>query len=192
MRYTKRHSEQTKAKFRAGASRAFRKHGHAGVGVDGLAKEAGVSSGAFYTHFESKDDAFRAAVSDGMGELLTGIRAFKEQHKANWLTPFINWYLSEDHRKDLASTCALVTLSPEVMRADKASRIAFTSALDLIVIEIADGLVGGSVANRKDRARAILSILSGSVTLARSMSDPAIAASSASAANAAITQLAAL
>lgn len=91
MRYSLDHKKETKAKVTAAAGRAFRKHGHAGVGVDGLAKEAGVTSGAFYTHFASKDEAFEAAVVVGMEELLAGIRRFRAEHGEAWFGAFIGW-----------------------------------------------------------------------------------------------------
>ena len=61
-----RNKEETRLKMRVAASRSFRAHGFAGVGVDGIAKEAGVTSGAFYSHFGSKDGAFSAALGVGL------------------------------------------------------------------------------------------------------------------------------
>jgi AcrR family transcriptional regulator len=173
MRYSKDHIEATRAGILAGAGRAFRRHGRAGVGVDGLAQEAGVTSGAFYTHFESKDKAFEAAVIAGMQELLAGIRRFRAEHGEKWLDRFIGWYLGVDHRKDMACGCALVTLSPEVMRGGTRLRLLYTAEFGQIVDEIADGLGSGPIEARRRQARSMLGLLAGSVTLARSMGDEA-------------------
>jgi TetR/AcrR family transcriptional regulator, transcriptional repressor for nem operon len=66
MRYKPDHKVESRSKILAAVGRGFRKKGYAGIGVDGLAKEAEVTSGAFYGHFRSKDDAFRQALLAGM------------------------------------------------------------------------------------------------------------------------------
>lgn len=169
MRYSREHQEATKAKIQSGVSRAFRKHGYSGIGVDGLAKHAGATSGAFYGLFESKDEAFRFAVDTGLQELADGIRAFKRDHGPKWFDEFITWYLSESHRKDMAGGCALVTLSPEVVRADRAVRNLYAKQFAAVVDEIAQGLQDGTIGSRRARARAILALLAGAVTLSRAV-----------------------
>ncbi len=57
------------------AGRGFRTGGFGGTGVDALAKGAGLTSGAFYAHFDSKAEAFRLVVSDGLATLRNGIAA---------------------------------------------------------------------------------------------------------------------
>ena len=65
--------EAGRARILLSAGRAFRSHGFGGCGVDGLAKGAHVTSGAFYAHFKSKADAFREAVVAGMADLRRGV-----------------------------------------------------------------------------------------------------------------------
>jgi AcrR family transcriptional regulator len=175
MRYPAEHKAETRAKVLAAASRSFRRHGREGIGVDGLAKAAGVTSGAFYSHFDSKDAAFESAVVMGMEELLAGIRGFREKHGDEWFEAFIGWYLGKSHRKDLSCGCSLVTLTPEVVRAGKGVKSAFSGVFAPVVDEIADGLRRGTAEERKNTARLILSTLAGSVTIARAMSDESAA-----------------
>ena len=75
---------QTRQRILEAAGRGFRKGGFGGVGVDGLAKEAGVTSGAFYVHFDSKAEAFREAVAQGMSDLKDGVRHFQTTHGSTW------------------------------------------------------------------------------------------------------------
>lgn len=171
MRYPKTHKEESRANILSGIGRAFRLRGLAGVGVDGLAKEAGVTSGAFYTHFASKDEAFDDAVIAGMQELLSGVRRFRAEHGSQWLVRFAGWYLGSEHRRDMACGCALVTLSPDVMRGGPKLRSLYTAIFVQIVDEIADGLEDASTEARTRQSRSILALLAGAVTLARSMSD---------------------
>jgi len=69
--------EESRARILASAGRGFRSRGYGGLGVDGLAKEAGVTSGAFYAHFTSKAAAFREAVAAGMQDLRLAIEQLR-------------------------------------------------------------------------------------------------------------------
>ena len=66
MRHKGIDKEETRKKIVMAASRGFRKHGYGGIGVDGLAKSAGVTSGAFYAHLGSKEGAFNTALEFGI------------------------------------------------------------------------------------------------------------------------------
>jgi len=58
MRYKADQKEETRRKMLEAAGRGFRSHGYSGIGVDGLAKAADVTSGAFYSHFGSSTYIF--------------------------------------------------------------------------------------------------------------------------------------
>ncbi len=178
MRYPKNQRAETRTRVLSAAGRAFRTHGQGGVGVDGIASEAGVTSGAFYTHFGSKDEAFEAAVVEGLEELLAGVQRFRAEHGPAWLGRLAAWYLGASHRKDLACGCALVTLSPDVMRSGEQVRANYGRVFARIVDEIAEGLArgeGDDIEPRRARARSILALFAGAVMLSRSMSDEAAA-----------------
>ena len=179
--------EEGRAKLLAGIGRGFRRSGYGGLGVDGLAKEAGVTSGAFYAHFRSKAEAFNAAVVAGMEDLEAAIRDLQAREGAGWPEAFIAFYLGERRTCDAGESCALQSLSGEVARADHAVRDAYAAILDRVVDAVAEGLPpGGTEDDRRARATALLALLSGGVTMARAVRDPdlsrAIAASVATAA----------
>ena len=90
---------QTRQRILEAMGRGFRKGGFGGVGVDGLAKEAGVTSGAFYTHFNSKAAAFRESVAQGMLELKNGVRHFQTIHGSSWWQEFVRFYLGAPARR---------------------------------------------------------------------------------------------
>ena len=77
MRVTKEQKEQTRTKIIEAAGQGFRTHGYGGLGVDGLAKGADVTSGAFYGHFSSKGEAFKAAIEKGMEDYADTVRALQ-------------------------------------------------------------------------------------------------------------------
>jgi AcrR family transcriptional regulator len=156
----------------AAAGRGFRRKGFGGIGVDGLAKEAEVTSGAFYGHFASKEAAFEAAVAAGMEDLATGVRTFREQYGAKWLERFVDFYLSERRTCELGEACALQALSPEVSRGTDAVKILFEQHMLGVLKVVADGLEGRTSHERLDKAWALLSLLAGGVTLARAVAHP--------------------
>ncbi|SRR5579883_1306133 len=167
--------EDTKERILHAASRGFRSHGYNGIGVNTLAKEAGVTSGAFYGYFRSKEDAFLAAVVDGLDEYRAGIEAFRANYGAVWSVALADYYVGRKHRQDLACGCALPTLSPEVIRADRRVRSAYQAALIKLNEAIAAGLATGTAIEKRATAWVILSVLAGGLTLARAVWDEALA-----------------
>ena len=137
------------------AGRGFRSRGFGGLGVDGLARDAGVTSGAFYAHFKSKADAFREAVSVGLGQLANGIEQMRAQLGQHWREGFIDFYLGNRRTCELADSCALQSLSGEVARAGDDVREVFEAELNRIIEAAAAGLEGKSKA-RRDEATALL------------------------------------
>jgi TetR/AcrR family transcriptional repressor of nem operon len=174
-RYGPGHKQEAKARILAAVGRGFRKRGYGGIGVDGLAKEAEVTSGALYGHFPSKEAAFKEAVVSGIDELRQGIEALRAEHGSKWVEAFVDFYLGHKRTCQLGESCALQSLTPEVQRADSATKAAFEAEMSLVVRAVADGLSGASAARRLERAWALLAILSGGVTLARAVKDQAVA-----------------
>ncbi|MGO6722699.1 TetR/AcrR family transcriptional regulator [Rhizobium ruizarguesonis] len=179
MRYSAEHKRETRTRVIAAAGRVFRQEGYGGAGIDALTKAAGVTNGAFYGHFKSKGEAFRTAVLAGLEELRQGIAALKASQPKDWLTTFVGYYLSYKRTCDLGESCALPSLSPDVMRADDETRSAYTAELKRLIEEVAVGLPEGEISGqskrrREDQAILLLAMLSGGVTLARAASDPAL------------------
>ena len=174
--------EESRARILASAGRGFRARGYGGLGVDGLAKEAGVTSGAFYAHFKSKAAAFTAAVAKGMNDLLEGIRGLQASHGAGWRTAFIDFYLSDRLTCALDESCAMQSLTNEVARAEPEAREAYEAEFRQVIAATAQG-------TSRAEALALLALLSGGVSLARAVQDPALSAEIAEAVRAAATRL---
>ena len=150
------------------AGRGFRSGGFGGTGVDALAKGAGLTSGAFYAHFDSKAEAFRLVVSDGIATLRNGVAAFQEQHGRAWRDPFVDFYLGERMELALSEACGLPSFSPDVARADDATRAVYEEELTRLVELVAAGFRG---AHADQRAWAFLAVLSGAAAMARAVKD---------------------
>src|SRR6266700_3683430 len=176
MRYGPGHRNEARARVLDAAGRGFRRLGFGGIGVDGLAKEAGVTSGAFYGHFPSKAEAFKAAAVAGLAQLREGIDELRANEGDAWLAKFVDFYLSVRRTCDLGESCALQSLTPEVARADRATKAAYEAELLGVVEAVAGGLPNGTLPARRKTAWAILSLLSGGVSIARSAADPKVGA----------------
>ena len=173
-RYAPGHREEAKARILAAVGRGFRKRGYGGIGVDGLAKEAAVTSGALYGHFPSKEAAFKEAVMAGLDELRAGIEALRAEHGVKWIEIFVDFYLGYKRTCELGESCTLQSLTPEVQRADSETKTAYEARMKQVAHAVADGLAGADPGDRLQRAWALLAILTGGVTLARAVEDQAI------------------
>lgn len=175
MRHKGVNKDETRRKVTEAVSRGFRKYGYAGIGVDKLAKDAGVTSGAFYTNFGSKSGAFEVALALGLDEVIAAVPRFQQEHGAGWVRAFVDYYLGKAHREDRECGCAMTALTPEVVRADTDLRQTFESRMTRIVDLIAGGLAGANAEANRARAWAMLSILTGGLNLARALhSDAAV------------------
>jgi TetR/AcrR family transcriptional regulator, transcriptional repressor for nem operon len=174
MRYSAEHKEETRRRILDAAGQLFRQEGYGGSGIDSLTKAAGVTNGAFYGHFASKRDAFQTAVLAGLEELRLGIVALKAKSGRRWFRTFVDFYLGAKRTCGLGQSCALSSLSPEVMRADAATRRAYEEELCRIIEEVASVPSARRSASRDETAIVLLALLSGGVTLARAVSDPAL------------------
>src|SRR5262245_30329975 len=159
MRYSAEHKKETRARILGAAGQLFRKEGYGGSGIDGLTKAAGVTNGAFYGHFKSKKEAFRTAVLAGLDELRLGLVELKADRGKRWLKAFVDFYLGPKRTCDIGQSCALPSLSPEVMRADAETRNAYEVELRRIIKEVASGLPNGTTKERDDVAIGLLALL---------------------------------
>lgn len=171
MRYGPGHKDEARTRILDAAGRGFRRLGFGGIGVDGLAQEAGVTSGAFYGHFPSKAEAFKAAAVAGLVQLREGIEFLRANEGDAWLEKFVDFYMSVRRTCDLGDSCALQSLTPDVARAGHDTKAAYEAALLTVVDAVAAGLSNGTLPARRKTAWAILALLSGGVSIARSAAD---------------------
>ena len=179
--------EQTHQRMLESMHQTFRQHGYNGVGVNALANESGVTSGAFYAHFGSKSGAFQEVVTEGVHQLDEAIKQFQESYADNWLEQFVSFYMSEKRRCDLRQSCALQSLTPEVTRAGEEIREVFQNELLTVIETFNKGATSSSSKGSNDHAWATLATLIGGVTLARAVKDTVLADEIANAVQKAIT-----
>ena len=181
--------ELTHQKILASMHKTFRQHGYNGAGVNALANEAGVTSGAFYAHFGSKSGAFREIMTEGVVQFDQGLKQFQNQFGDTWLEEFIAFYLGEKRRTELSDSCALQSLTPEVIRSDEETKKLFQQELLKAAQTMSSQTTHES--NQDDtkvdsQTWATLAMIIGGATLARAVQDPNLADEIASSVQAAI------
>ncbi len=166
---------QTRRNLIDAAAQEFRVSGYAGAGVDAIARRAGVTSGAFYRHFVSKSAVFSVVISEGLQQIVEGIRAAKEASPKNWRKAFTDFYFSKVRLKSIENGCALPSLTAEIVRADDDAKEAFRKGLAAIVEEFSDGVHRFGDDEFSRRTLAALSLMSGSLMLARAVKSEKLA-----------------
>lgn len=165
MRYQKGRREETRRHIIDVAGRRFRQDGIAAAGIAGLMTDAGLTNGAFYTHFESKEDLVRQTL-DTMRESAGGatVQAIRDGAPPEiWLRR----YLSLSHRDNPGGGCVAAALSAEIARHPEETRDAFRAACEEFVGQIADSLPAGTPAARRATAQALYGLMIGTLQLAR-------------------------
>src|SRR5690349_16381715 len=110
--------------------RSMKTAGFNGIGVDGLAAEAGVTSGAFYSNFRNKEAMLEAIVETAVGEpFLTDTETASKAEVRRQLRKFIDSYLTVVHVEHPADGCPMPTLSADVARAGTPTREAYERKL---------------------------------------------------------------
>jgi len=169
MRYEKGHRDETRRHILDVASTRFRESGIAEVGLAGIMSEAGLTNGAFYTHFASKEELVREVLTEALTRR-------EERHKANLengvaLETTIRDYLSTRHRDRAGTGCPTAALVAEIARHPKATRDAFTGKVSDIIVLVAEQIRQGSAKERRRKAITIYSTMVGALQLARAVND---------------------
>jgi TetR/AcrR family transcriptional repressor of nem operon len=115
MRYSANHKLETKEKLLESSAVSAKKSGFSTVGVDGLMKAIGLSGGAFYSHFSSKDELFASIVERELSQSLDRLGADQNPEK---FQRCLKHYLSMAHVEHPESGCALPALGAEIARSD--------------------------------------------------------------------------
>jgi TetR/AcrR family transcriptional regulator, transcriptional repressor for nem operon len=169
MRYEKGHKDATRQRIVDVASRQFRENGVAAVGLAGIMADAGLTNGAFYSHFESKEHLVQAVLLNALSRREVTLRTASEANVG--LETTIRDYLSPGHRDRPGGGCPTAALVAEVARHPKATRDAFTKKVSTFIDLITTQIRVGSAAERRRNAVAIYGMMVGTLQLARAVND---------------------
>jgi len=168
-RYSSEHKAATRQRIIEAAGRRFKTDGIDGSGVATLMADSGLTNGAFYAHFDSKDDLVAAVVGDQVGRQVTELSELPPGRVG--LELFVRQYLSRAHRDHPDEGCPSAALLDEVGRCTGETKKAYTTGTKAILREICLRLSPEDPESARDVALSLFTMLVGSMQLARALSD---------------------
>ncbi|TCU20375.1 TetR/AcrR family transcriptional regulator [Rhizobium sullae] len=170
MRVSRAQAEENRETVINVASRLFREHGFDGIGLKDLMKGAGLTQGAFYKQFSSKDDLAAQASRRAM-ESATRRWSTAAATSSDPLEAVVSFYLSMGHRGEKADGCPLVALGSDAARQSEEVRRPFEDGIKAHLQVLDELMDDPKSSDPKTKAMAILSLMVGAVTLSRIMED---------------------
>jgi TetR/AcrR family transcriptional repressor of nem operon len=167
VKVTKEKSAENRAALIKTAARMFRERGIDGVGVAEISKAAGLTHGALYAQFPSKQALTAEALAHGLAHSHATMTAPKA-HGAPTLSDHLDLYLSLDHRDELADGCAMAASASEIARQDEDVSARFAEGFEQMVGAVQTTLEATTLkADDRARALAIAAAMIGGVAMAR-------------------------
>ena len=168
MRYSKEHKQETHARIVRKASVRLREKGAHGIGVADLMKEAGLTHGGFYAHFDSREALLIEAFAFAMDRSMEYWRkATAETSPEKRLAMIVDSYLTASHRDDPGRGCAVPTLGAEIARESPKARKAFAAKLEQMIDMIAEQLIDLPPKAARKQAAVTLATMMGTLVLSR-------------------------
>jgi AcrR family transcriptional regulator len=169
MRYSKDHKQATRRRILDAAGRRFKQDGIDGAGVATVMSDAGLTNGAFYAHFSSKEDLVANVLAD---QLRAQRQSFDAQPSDRaGLEAFVRSYLSPEHRDQFADGCPSAALLDEIARRHPDTREVFTREVMGVVDDIASRLDPTDAEGARADALTVFGLMVGTLQLARTLTD---------------------
>jgi TetR/AcrR family transcriptional repressor of nem operon len=172
MRVSKEKAAENRQKILRAAGRLFRERGIGATGVDAITEDAGLTHGAVYSQFGSKEAIAAAAIRDALaGSQHLWQRLEERKGRKRVFRAIVEAYLSPEHRDSAGRGCVVAALGSEIARQSDRVRDAFTAELK----DALEFLAG--VTPEKDHSRAYdeaimaFASMTGALILARAVND---------------------
>ena len=174
MRYRPEHKAEIRQKIVSDASRRVRAEGLTGAAVSAVMRDAGLTHGGFYKHFESKDELLLESLGEAFREMAECLaRAAEESRPGTAWKTVVKAYLSPEHCDHPESGCPLAALAPELARANPAMKVQILGELTKYKDRMIPFMPGRRVADRERNFVAIFSTMVGAISIARILPDRA-------------------
>jgi TetR/AcrR family transcriptional repressor of nem operon len=167
-RYGKDHKQTTRRRIVEAAGRRLKRDGIDGSGVATLMADAGLTNGAFYAHFDSKEDLVASTVADQL-------RAQGEAFRTQTLEEIVRGYLSVEHRDDLEGGCPSAALLDEIARSSEPVRRAYTDGQLAIIDDAAARLAPDNPRSARATALGVFALMVGTLEVSRALADRKLA-----------------
>jgi len=172
MRVAREQTAKNREKMLRAAARMFRERGIGATGVDAITSDAGLTHGAVYSQFGSKEavaaEAIRSAMAAGNRQWQ---RIVEREGAENAFATIVSEYLSPEHRDAAGGGCVVAALASEIARQSDTVRDVFTGELKRILEYLSRLTPATSRADNSDEAIAAFAAMVGGLVLARTVSD---------------------
>lgn len=169
MRVSRDQAEKNRQTVINVASQLFREHGFDGIGLKDLMEAAGLTQGAFYKQFASKDDLAAQASARALESATRRWSAAANANPQDPLGAVIAFYLSTGHREDRGDGCPVVALGSDAARQGEDVKASFEVGIRKY-LEMLEHWVGTPDASA-DKAMAVLSTMVGAMVLSRAINN---------------------
>jgi TetR/AcrR family transcriptional repressor of nem operon len=172
MRVSKEQAAKNRRKILASAARLFRERGIGATGVDAITADAGLTHGAVYSQFGSKE----AIATETMGEAMAGSRRLwqrllERRGRGKVFPAIVAAYLSPEHRDAAGRGCVVAALGGEIGKQPEQVREAFTAAFKDGIEFLAEVMPRSNGSRSYDDAIMVFASMAGALILARAVSD---------------------
>ncbi|MEV0643391.1 TetR/AcrR family transcriptional regulator [Streptomyces sp. NPDC050619] len=168
-RYAKEHKQVTRQRIIEKAAHRFKQDGIDGSGISTLMADAGLTNGAFYAHFASKDDLVANVVAEELRTQAKGYDTLRPGRQG--LEDFVRDYLSPEHRDQPSTGCPSAALLDEIGRCTDDTKQAYTEGTTAVVEEIAARLAPADPQSARGRAIGLFTMMVGTLQLSRALAD---------------------
>jgi TetR/AcrR family transcriptional regulator, transcriptional repressor for nem operon len=167
-RYGKEHKQATRRRIIEAAGRRLKRDGIDGSGVATLMADVSLTNGAFYAHFDSKEDLVAAAIGDQLREQ-------REAFSGQPLEEIVRGYLSVPHRDDIAAGCPSAALLDEIARSPQAVKGAYTHGQLALIDDVAARLAPEDPRSARVQALGVFALMVGTLQVSRALADQRLA-----------------
>jgi TetR/AcrR family transcriptional regulator, transcriptional repressor for nem operon len=173
VRYGKEHKLATRRRIIETAGRRLKRDGIDGSGVATLMKDAGLTNGAFYAHFASKEDLVATAVCDQLREQRERLAAVPLGRAG--IEQIVRAYLSPEHRDNPEDGCPSAALLDEIGRCADPTKQAYTDSLLAFIDDIAARLAPHDPQSARTKTLSVYALMIGTLQLSRALADRQLA-----------------
>ena len=175
MRYRPEHKLETHQKIVKDAALRVRAEGIAGAAVSTVMRDAGLTHGGFYKHFESKDDLLLESLGEAFRDIAERLaRAAEEAPAGTAWKALVKVYLSPDHCDHAEMGCPVAALAPELARVDEAMKPRIAEELVKYKSRVLPFMPGRRASDKERAFFAIFSTMIGAIQIARLLPDLAM------------------
>jgi TetR/AcrR family transcriptional repressor of nem operon len=173
VRYGKAHKQATRRRIIETAGRRFKRDGIDGSGIATLMADAGLTNGAFYAHFASKQDLVATAVADQLRAQRASLSTLAPGRAG--VEQYVRAYLSVEHRDNPDDGCPSAALLDEIGRCPDATKQAYTDSVLVVIDDIAARLAPHDPPSARAKTLSVFALMVGTLQLSRALADSQLA-----------------